>query len=170
MRLRHIRTGARSAPPTRPLHLVNARTISSRCFCVRSFKRPLRFKEAIVFFTIRTISVSVCGGDSRPVHPLSFSEVQKAEPRAASPCLRITARSMKVSSSRMLPGQSQAAVSAFFATGIDSIHFCTCLANLLAKSRMNTINCKLLDSVYKDFPRNCQDLRSFRITFLCGAS
>ena len=62
--------------------------------------------------------------------------VFRSSPSGASselPRVRITARSMKFSSSRIFPGQSQAVSPFITAVGIASIFFCICFENFCTK-------------------------------------
>ena len=129
MRLIPRRAAAPSAPPTRPLHSVSMRTISSCCLLECSLSALLPFIEATVSLTIREISCSDLEDETKA----GSSHLDlRSSPRGASsdlPRVRITARSTKFSSSRMFPGQSQAVRPFITDTGTDSMRFCICLAH-----------------------------------------
>src|SRR5437016_1331637 len=120
------RAAAPSAPPTRPLHAVSARMIWSRCFPLYSLAALLlSFGEfALSPATGLTSCRSVCTNASVLVFRSSASGAS-----SDLPLVRITARSMKFSSSRILPGQSQVLSPFITAVGIASIGFCISLAN-----------------------------------------
>ena len=117
---------APSAPPTRPLHAVSTRTISSRCF--------LAYSSATLLLSLRKFALSAptCWMSCRDPSVLVFwSSASGAS--SDLPLVRSTARSMKFSSSRILPGQSQVLSPFITAVGIASIGFCISLANFWTK-------------------------------------
>src|SRR5580700_8417039 len=123
------RAAAPSAPPTRPLHAVSACMISLCCF--------LAYSSATLVLTLREsvlssgTSLSSCkrSGESTLL-------VFRSSARGASserPLVKRTARSMKFSSSRILPGQSQVVSPFITDTGTVSIRFCISLAQFWTK-------------------------------------
>ena len=90
-------------------------------------------KALMVSFTIREMSSLRCG--SGACVGSSVFNLRSSASGASSdlPRVRITARSMKFSSSRMFPGHSQAVSLFITAAGTPSIFFCICFANFWTK-------------------------------------
>ena len=106
VRLIPSRAAAPSAPPTRPLHRVSAFTISSRCFAAYS---PATASLPAGADAGAGAEAGASGVRALPVEVLTSCFLRSSASGASSdlPRVRITARSMKFSSSRTLPGQSQ---------------------------------------------------------------
>src|SRR5580704_3732560 len=124
------RAAAPSTPPTRPLHAVSACMISSRCF--------LAYWLATLVLSLResVLSSATCLSSCKTSGESCLLVVFRSSARGASserPLVNSTARSMKFSSSRILPGQSQVVSPFITDTGTASIRFCISLAHFWTK-------------------------------------